>query len=160
MTFFKEMSLRIDILILGLSVLGLGDIWTIEKTQINGQNVARRISIDILHLYHNPGQFALVKYYTQFFRFIICFSYEILNVIDRLSFSIFLETAPKPIPTSTEVILSSQKTSTTATSIVYTTSKEESTKPSKATTQTSTKGKPSKATTETSTKGNIICHKA
>ena len=61
MTFFKEMSLRIDILILGLSVLGLGDIWTIEKTQINGQNVARRISIDILHLYHNPGQFALVK---------------------------------------------------------------------------------------------------
>ena len=69
MTFFKEMSLRIDILILGLSVLGLGDIWTIEKTQINGQNVARRISIDILHLYHNPGQFALVKYYTQFFRF-------------------------------------------------------------------------------------------
>ena len=50
MTFFKEMSLRIDIPILGLSVLGLGDIWTIEKAQINGQNVAQRISIDILHL--------------------------------------------------------------------------------------------------------------
>ena len=79
-------------------------------------------------------------------------------MIDRLSFSFFLDTAPKPIPTSTEVILSSQKTSTTATSIVYTTLKTQSTKPSMATTKTSTKGKPTTATRETSTKGNIICH--
>ena len=73
---------------------------------------------------------------------------------------IFLETAPKPIPTSTEVILSSQKTSPTASSIVYTTLKTQSTKPSKATAKTSTKAKPTKATTETSTKGNNICYKA
>ena len=80
MIFFREMYLRLDILILGLSVLGLGDIWTTEKTQINGQNVARRISIDILHLYHNPGQFALVKYYTQFFRFMSTYLFQLWNI--------------------------------------------------------------------------------
>ena len=81
-------------------------------------------------------------------------------MIDLLSFSFFSELAPKPIPTTTEVISSPQETSTTATSIVYTTLKTQSTKPIKATTETSTKGKPTKATTETSTKGNIICCRA